>query len=246
MAAHPTTDIEDLGRVLARRDFPQCNCPDCASLCHGLPGIYDPGHLNHLLAADGASLAEMAPHLVEDYYLGDEVSSLAGGEEVKQATVFYLRPRTSDEAPGGLASMFPTAGSCSRLGPRGGTLARDEMPIGCMSAFACRPGPGPGAGPGKAQAVEMWDTEEGRDLVRRFEAESRRQTPEVALGLAPVVMDQLKVAMLGPMGQMMMTMQSLQPQARRQKARGVIARIQASESARREAKGDEPDSGPAV
>jgi hypothetical protein len=217
-------DIEDLGEILARRDFGSCSCPDCASLCHGVPGIYDPAHINRLIESGQTTLAALVPHLVEDYFLGNEMTRGAGDEAVE--TVFYLRPRMSSEGAGGLAPMIPTVGSCSRLGPGGCTLARGEMPVGCISAFACREG----SGYDKNRAPEMWGTDEGRDLIRRFEAESRRQTPDIALGQRAVLAEQAMFAQLGPMAGLLTMMSTLKVQERRRKARDVIARIQERES----------------
>jgi len=64
-------DIEDLGEILARRDFGSCSC---ASLCHGVPGIYDPAHINRLIESGQTTLAALVPHLVEDYFFGNEMS----------------------------------------------------------------------------------------------------------------------------------------------------------------------------
>lgn len=212
-------DIEDLGslrQILADRSkFDPCSCPDCASLCHGVPGIYDPAHLLRLISK-GTTLAKLVPDLVEDFYL-DEL-----GEGVPP--VFYLRPRMNSERAGGVAPMIPTVGSCSRLGPGGCTLARGEMPIGCISAYACRAAPSYG----KSRAVEMWNTNEGRELIRLFEEESRRQTPGSVLGTEAVAHKTDTLAQMGPLGDIIMRMAMREVQQHRESARNAIARVQAS------------------
>jgi hypothetical protein len=43
-------------------------------LCHGVPGIYDPVHINRLIESGQTTLAALVPHLVEDYFLGNEMT----------------------------------------------------------------------------------------------------------------------------------------------------------------------------
>lgn len=152
-------DIEDLAKA---RDFEACSCPSCASLCHGIPGVYDPGHLERLLKG-GLTLDQLVKTCVIDFYsMVDE-----------ERPIFYLRPRLKAEVAGATVSIVPTVSSCAHLTTTGCGLSRDEMPIGCISGYGCQSK----EGIDKQNAPELWDNDKGRSLIERFETAAARADP---------------------------------------------------------------------
>ena len=189
-AKTPRVDIEDLAdpRALARirARSVQCGCRACASCCHNTPGGYDPHHLRQLVA-DGKVRYE---DLVKDYYLGDD------------GPKFYLRPAAVGETAGELSPVMPMYGACVLLGPRGCTLARPDMPIGCVAALACDPRRNIAVD--KSQAPVVWGGEAGAAVLRDYDSANRRRDPKAALSaedLAPRLL-----AMANPMGVLLMQM----------------------------------------
>lgn len=164
-AAGATSAIVDIEDLIKERAFDACACPKCASLCHGIPGIYDPDHLERLLDG-GLPLDDLVKECVIDYYAASEVDS---GERLIRP-IFYLRPRLKDEKGGVTVPMIPTVSSCARLTSTGCGLARDEMPIGCISGYGCRAE----EGIDKQNVPELWDNTKGRDLIKRFEGAAAR------------------------------------------------------------------------
>lgn len=179
-------DIEDLGKIIAERSFDACECPDCASLCHGVPGMYDPDHV-------AQRLPEIADKLVEDMYFVPGVGTSVD-------VVLFLRPRTVAEPAGGQASIFYEASKCVFLKEGGCSLPRDEMPIGCISSFACRGSPSVD----KDKVPHVWRTAAGEDTIRRFEEESTRRGFAEPLGDARARNQINSVARLGPLGPIIM------------------------------------------
>jgi len=142
-------DLEDL----ARADYAGCDCCWCASLCHGVPGVYDPWMAERLLDADpDAFLAST----VIDYYMGEPPT-------------FYLRPRNLGQDGGRVAPAAPSLEPCVHLGPAGCRLDRADMPLGCRSAYGCRRT--------GVDIREAWGGPKGRSVFRRYVLAARRRDP---------------------------------------------------------------------
>jgi hypothetical protein len=161
-------DIEDIARI--REGSTPCSCTACAALCSNLPGGYDPQHLSELVRSGAISLTT---DLVKDYLIGD-------GQEIH----CYLRPPTVHEKPGELAPFFPRRGRCAMLTDTGCSLARADMPIGCVSALACDPTRS--ASVDKHEAPIVWGTPAGVDLIRQFDAANFSRDPNAPLDIATV------------------------------------------------------------
>ena len=161
-----TFDIEDLAWI--RENSKHCDCKECASLCNNQPGIFDPRHLSGLVSSDKIRLTE----LVKDYYFGD------GSRGSIQA---FLRPRTIREKPGELAPLFPRQGPCAFLTAKGCSLPRNTMPIGCVSVLACNSRHSISVD--KVQSPHVWNTPEGVEMLRQFDAVNRERDPAAHLDL---------------------------------------------------------------
>jgi len=143
-------DIEDLAE---RREFGECTCTKCATLCRGTPGIYDPRHLHRLLTEK----PELASACVIDKWLTQDL-----------IIVLSLRPRTASEKGGQIGSPFGilNGDGCVHLGPGGCKLTRNEMPIECVVSYACD----------KSESIDkdsiarLWITEMGSNLIAQFQA----------------------------------------------------------------------------
>lgn len=184
----PLVDIEDLADPCAlariRARSVQCGCRACTSCCHNTPGGYDPHHLRQLVANGKVRYED----LVKDYYLGDD------------GPKFYLRPAAVGETAGELSPVMPMYGACALLGPRGCTLARPDMPIGCVAALACDPRRNVAVD--KIQAPAVWGGEAGAAVLRDYDAANRRRDPEAALSAEDLTPRLL--AMANPMGVLLM------------------------------------------
>ena len=159
-------DIEDLAWI--RENSKHCSCERCASLCNNQPGIFDPRHLSGLVGTDKIRLTE----LVKDYYFG------GGSRGPIQA---FLRPRTIREKPGELAPLFPRQGPCAFLTAKGCSLPRNTMPIGCASVLACNSRHSISVD--KEQSPHVWNTPEGVEMLRQFDAVNRERDPAARLDL---------------------------------------------------------------
>jgi len=149
----PVSDIEDLVANL-RLNSTECHCTQCAKLCTGVPGAYDPQHVLLMAAQD----PDFYGKCVQDFYSSST------------RPAFYLRPRIVSEPTGQRTDFFATRGLCNFLGPHGCTLKREDMPLGCVVARGCVSG-GPSAD--KLEAPVIWNTPSGRKAIADFEAYNR-------------------------------------------------------------------------
>jgi len=179
--AEPTlTDIEDLPAIRESCEGRRCSCSKCAGLCKGIPGIYDPAHIAGLLATKKTTIQALVPTLCEDYYY-------MGNCDEKSGEQMFLRPRMRSEEPGGVAPFFGSTtphDRCVNLSETGCVLPRDQMPIGCLTAYVCdkKHETTPVS---KSDTPVLWDNQTGRDVLSMFEAESSRQTPGISVGVPP-------------------------------------------------------------
>ena len=180
VAAAADIDIEDLGnpQILdcVRKRSVVCSCQMCASCCKNTPGGYDPAHVKGLVSQGHLSYED----LVKDYYLGKDCHPQ-----------WYLRPAAIGEKPGGLSSVTAMYGACSHLGPRGCTLPRSDMPIGCVAAMPCDPRRNVEVD--KRQARAVWGNDLGREVIREFDEANRRRDPSVPLSASDVRTQMLAV-----------------------------------------------------
>jgi hypothetical protein len=174
-------DIEDLYLLAEcvaswRRDAVQCGCGACAALCSSTqPGAYDPAAVKRLVAAGRLKYED----LVADYYAGSDGLHL------------YLRPRMAGEAGGELAAWDVDAAglaggrACANLGPRGCTLPRDEMPLGCVAALPCDPARHVNAD--KSAAPRIWGGSEGAEVVDAHATAARALNPSAILDVQDLI-----------------------------------------------------------
>lgn len=153
--AHAIPDLEDLGNHYAKV-FPQCSCNKCITGCKKIPGIYDPDHLWQMLTSQTMSKENFLNDNLLDYVIGDNIID----------SYMYIRPRTIAEKGKQNASIMPKVGKCIHLGPKGCTLARNAMPIECISSYNCSIN-----GPfvyGKLYGSNTWLDHKGKTLIKLF------------------------------------------------------------------------------
>jgi hypothetical protein len=135
-----------------RKNSVECHCTECASLCRGVPGAYDPDHV--------LQLAENNP----DFY-ATCIQDFHAASNFEKHT-FYLRPRMLHEKGGTRVGFFAQRGLCSFLGPQGCTLKRDKMPLGCVVGLGCVPG---GTNADKMESPIIWSTSNAKKAIHNFE-----------------------------------------------------------------------------
>ena len=118
-------DIEDCCGTSYANTYKQCTCSKCAKLCTFIPGIYDPDHLYQMLQTGVITKQWIMDKLILDFWVGVE------------SPIIYLRPKTINENPGHSNVTIPDTGPCINLTPTGCALNRSQMPIGCISTYAC-------------------------------------------------------------------------------------------------------------
>jgi hypothetical protein len=141
-------------------------------MCHGTPGVYLPREVRRLQYNWRGNPDVFWARFTMDYHYDDNC-----GDATTSAT-YYLRPIADRELPGSMASVIPTYGACTNLGPSGCTLQRSDMPMGCVTGMACVPC----GGVDKGQSPVTWRNESGRSVIRDFKAANRRLNPNIELG----------------------------------------------------------------
>jgi hypothetical protein len=153
-------DIEDIANPVIRRllhkKSKQCSCKRCSSLCsgYGNPGIYGPEYFIKQLS-EGVDTAILFKNIVADYQFEDKSNK----------AVFGLRPsKAVVETPGELAPFIPVKGACSMLGPKGCTLLRSNMPLGCVTTMVCETS----NAIDKNKIPEVWNSPMGKHVIKLF------------------------------------------------------------------------------
>lgn len=164
-------DMEDFGTRWTK--FDNCSCKPCASSCHKIPGIYDPKHLLCMIESGEVTMAELVPNLVEDMFLAEgDISE----------SILFLRPRIVNEIPGGMAPLAIKSGKCVNLTSTGCSLKRKLMPVECLTTYNCQK-KAEGILISKNDVPTIWTTLEAKKIIKMFEDESKKQNPNIKLGL---------------------------------------------------------------
>jgi hypothetical protein len=135
----------------------QCSCNECADACLKVPGMYDPNHLLKLLNNNEVSFK----NIQKDYYIGEDI-------------IWCLRPRTIDESHG-VADFSYMKSPCVNLTPSGCRLPRKNMPLGCV--LACNCDETKSITFDKMQALGVWDTQIGLDLIKMYDQDFLIRNP---------------------------------------------------------------------